>query len=77
MSNPHKIIVAARGFSGVNKFALGQKNYLVKERNDIASRLMDGEDDRAVIISCEGNQALDDTQGIVCIESWKQMSKML
>ena len=42
---------------------------MIKERDDVGSRLMDGEDDSAVVILDEVDQALYDVESIVCIEA--------
>ena len=50
--------------------AAGQNNELVKEGDYIAARLVNREDDCAVIVACERNQAVDDTKSIVGVQPY-------
>ena len=45
---------------------------MIKESDNIASRLVDGEDDSAVVVACEGYKTFHDVEGVVSIEatSW-------
>ena len=40
-------------FSSIYEAALREEHELIKERNDVATRLVDCEDDGAIIIACE------------------------
>lgn len=49
-ANRYEVILAFREFSRVDEFSAGQEDELVEESNDIASWLMDREDDSAIIV---------------------------
>ncbi len=62
-----KVIVTIRGVARVNQFALSQQHEFVKEGHNIAARLMDGENDRTVVVSRKGNQAVHYAEGVVSV----------
>lgn len=64
-----EVIVAVRGVTRVNQFALCQQDKFVKEGHDIAARLMDGENDRTIIVSRKCHQAVHHAEGVVSVQS--------
>lgn len=69
MSDVGKIILAFRIFTGIHQFTSSKDEKLVEERNNIAPRLMDGENHGAVIIPGQRYQALNDIVGVICIQA--------
>jgi len=56
-------------FARVDKFPRSQEQELIKESDNIASRLVDGEDDSAVVVACEGYKTFHYVEGVVGIEA--------
>ena len=59
-------------FARINKLPGGQEQKLIKEGDDVTARLVDGEDDSAVVVACEGYKTFHHVEGVVGIEatSW-------
>jgi hypothetical protein len=51
LANVSKIVLAFLEFTRVNHFACSQNKELVEEGDDIASRLMDRENDGSVVVA--------------------------
>ena len=64
-----EIVITFRSVTRVDQFAVGQEDQLVEEGDDVAARLMDGEDDCAVVVSCKRDQTVHHAQGVVRVQS--------
>ena len=53
----------------VDHLAKGQDDELVEHGDDVAARLMDREDDSAVVVAREGDQTVNDVEGIERIKT--------
>lgn len=53
MSDPLKVIMALGDFARVDQLAASEEDELVKHGDDVAPRLMDREDDCAVVVPRE------------------------
>lgn len=53
ISDALEVRLALRQLSRIDDLALRQQHKLVKEGNNIAPRLMDGEDNGSVVVACE------------------------
>ena len=53
----------------VDELALGEHNELVEEGNDVAARLVNGEDDRAVVLASQRHETVDNTERVVRIQT--------
>jgi len=64
-----KIHLALRELARVDELARGQEHKLVKEHDNVAERLVDGEDDSPVVIPHQRNVTLHDVVGVVGVET--------
>jgi hypothetical protein len=64
-----KVILAFRELPTVHHFAHSEDDELIEQRDDIASRLMDGKDDSAFIVPSQGDKTLDNIVCIVSVET--------
>ena len=74
LSDKVKIRLTFGEFSGIYETTLCKEYELIKQRDYVATWLVDCEDDSAVIVARQRNQALDDIVGIVCVQTCKRMS---
>jgi hypothetical protein len=62
-----KVLLACRERTGIDCATTRKKDESVKESNDVGARLMNGEDDGAIVCLGKGNQAFDHIERVVCI----------
>ena len=65
MSDRLKVSMTLRKLARIHRFARGQDKELVKQRNDVTSRLMDCEDNSPIVVTSKGYKTIDH---IVCVE---------
>ena len=70
-----KVGLAVPKGTGVDSPALSEKHELVKKRNDVGARLMDGEDDGSVVRLDEVNKTFNDVEGVESIETTGRLVK--
>ena len=56
-------------FAGIDNFALSKKNQLIEHGDNVAARLVDGEDNSAVVVTSEGDKALHNIVGVVGVQA--------
>lgn len=54
----------------IHHATFGKQEHPVKHRRDITLRLMDGEDDRSVVLLRQIGKRLDDIISVVRVETW-------
>ena len=64
MVDIRKVICNLVRLSGVDELAAGEHNELIEKGDDIAARLVNCEDNGPIVIASEGNQTIDDAEGI-------------
>ena len=69
MSDLREVIGDFVRFAGVNELAACENNELVEEGDDVATRLVNGEDNGTVVIARERNETVDDAQSVVRVET--------
>jgi hypothetical protein len=69
MADVVKVSMTPRELSRIDELALRQKNKLIEQRNDIAARLVNGEDYGALVIARKGYQTVHDVVGVECIQT--------
>jgi hypothetical protein len=62
-----EILLARREGTGIDCATTREENESVEESNDVRARLMNGENDGAVICLGQGYQAFDHVECVVCI----------
>ena len=71
MVNLGKIILTFLEFAGVDDLASSKDEELVEQSHNVASRLMDGEDDCSVVVPGERGQGFDDIVRVKRIKPWR------
>lgn len=69
MTQRIEVVLALGVLSRVDNSTLCEQDEPVEEGNDVASRLMDGEDDGSIVLSGEGDERLDDVERVESIET--------
>lgn len=69
-ADARKVFLAFGQCAGVDEFTSGQQNKLIEESNDVAARLVDGEDDCPVVVSCKRAETLYNVERIVRIQTY-------
>ena len=69
MSDFRKVIGDFVRFAGVNELAARENDELIEEGDDVATRLVNGEDNSTVVIARERNETVDDAQSVVRVET--------
>jgi hypothetical protein len=69
LSNAREIILTLREVARIHQLSHREDDELVEQRDYVAPRLVDCEDDCAVVVSSKRHKALDDVVGVVCIET--------
>ena len=67
ISNMIKVLLARGERTGIDCAATRKKDESVKESNDVGARLMNGENDGAVVGLGQSDQAFDHIECVVCI----------
>lgn len=69
MSDFREVIGDFVRFARVNELAASENYELVEEGDDVATRLVNGEDNGTVVIARERNETVDDAQSVVRVET--------
>lgn len=62
-----EILLTGREGTRVDSVATRKKDQSIKESNNVRARLMDGEDDRAIVRLGQGDQAFDHIESIISV----------
>lgn len=66
-----EVVLAVGVLARVDDAAFSEQDESVKQGDDVAPGLMDGEDDRAVVLASEGDERLNDVEGVKGVKTWK------
>ena len=69
MTNLLEIIIALGSIARIDEFTPSEEDELIEEGNNIATGLMNSENDRSVVIPGKRHEATDDTQGIESVQT--------
>ena len=69
LSDRSEVFLASGVLSRIDELPLGQKDELIEECHNVAPRLMDREDNGAVIVSGKRNKTLHNIVSVVCIQT--------
>lgn len=69
LTNAVEVALTFGHLARIDHLSLGEKDKLVEEGDDIAARLVDGEDDGTIVVSREGNETLHNIIRVVRVET--------
>lgn len=75
MANLREVVRDLVRFTRVDELAACKYDQLIEEGHDVAAGLVDREDDGTVIVTSEGDEAVNDTQCVVCIEAYAELEE--
>lgn len=67
ITNMVKVLLACREGTGINRTTARKENKPVKESDDVGARLMDGENNGAVVCLGQCDEAFNHIERVVCI----------
>jgi hypothetical protein len=73
MSNMLEISLTSRQRAGIYEFSLSKQDQLIKQGDDIAAWLMNGEDHSSIIVSRKGDQTVHNVECIVRIQPYNRI----
>ena len=53
----------------VDHLAKGKDDELIEHGDDVAARLVDCEDDSALVVACKGDETFDHIEGVICVKA--------